>query len=93
MKALLFTLSSALIAGCAQSKPATTVLHSYGNDGLPSAEVTAFQAADARLKYHKARIEYDPKGCARYQGVAPDGQLRSEPLLDARSQPICAKNL
>ncbi len=93
MKALLFILSAALIAGCAQSKPATTVLHSYGNDGLPSAEVTAFQAADARLKYQKARIEYDPKGCARYQGVAPDGQLRSEPLLDARSQPICAKNI
>ncbi|KWS07277.1 hypothetical protein AL065_08695 [Pseudomonas amygdali pv. ulmi] len=93
MKTLLFILSAALIGGCAQHKPATTAPHPYGNDGLPSAEVTAFQAADARLKYRKARIEYDHKGCARYQGVAPDGQIRSEQLLDARSQPICAKNL
>lgn len=93
MKALLLLTYAALLVGCAESKPVPVVRHSYGNDGLPSAEVIAFQKAHARLQYAEAHIEYDPKGCAHYQGVAPDGKIRSELLLDAQSQPICAKNL
>lgn len=63
----------------------------YGNDALPSAEVTAFQKADARLKYGNARIERDANGCAVYQGTASDGQVRQELLRDASNQPICTR--
>ncbi len=62
----------------------------YGNDALPSAEVTAFQKMDARLKYSNARIERDANGCAVYQGSTSDGQVRRETLRDASGQPICS---
>lgn len=63
---------------------------SYGNDGLPSREVTAFQKMDARLHYRDARIEYDGRNCAVYQGVGPDGRTRREPLLDEARRPLCS---
>lgn len=71
------------------SNNATT--HSYGNDALPSAEVIAFQRADARLHYRNARIEHDGRGCAVYQGTAPNGQVKRVPLLDASNRPLCVK--
>lgn len=63
----------------------------YGNDALPSAEVTAFQKVDARLKYADARIEYDAKGCAVYQGADSKGQMQREPLRDTANKPICVR--
>ncbi len=67
------------------------VERSYGNDALPSAEVTAFQKIDARLGYRNARIEHDARGCAVYQGTARNGRMRSEPLLSPNGQPICIR--
>lgn len=64
--------------------------HSYGNDALPSAEVIAFKRTDARLRYRSASIEYDAKNCAVYQGSAPNGQLRREPLRGTDGRQICA---
>lgn len=65
--------------------------HSYGNDALPSAEVVAFQRTDARLHYRNASIEYDAKNCAVYQGSAPNGQVRREPLRGTNGRQICAR--
>lgn len=65
--------------------------HFYGNDGLPSAEVIAFKKMDARLHYRGARIEYDAKSCAVYQGVGRDGRAHREPLLDDSRRPLCAR--
>ncbi len=64
---------------------------SYGNDALPSAEVIAFQRADARLRYRDARIEYDANNCAVYQGTAPNGRMRREPLRNQAGKAICAR--
>lgn len=66
-------------------------VRSYGNDALPSAEVTAFQRADARLHYRNARIEYDAQGCAGYQGTTSNGRVRREPLRGPNGRPICAR--
>jgi hypothetical protein len=63
---------------------------SYGNDVLPSAEMTAFHQTDARLRYRDARIEYDDRNCAVYQGKTRDGRVRREPLLGA-GKPICVR--
>ncbi|MDJ0276442.1 hypothetical protein QLH51_06475 [Sphingomonas sp. 2R-10] len=63
----------------------------YGNDALPSAEVTAFQRTDARLRYRNARIERDGNGCAVYEGTARDGKVRRERLLSPSGQPICTR--
>ncbi|SDI47944.1 hypothetical protein SAMN05216588_117136 [Pseudomonas flavescens] len=78
-----------LLVGCAQHE--REIRHGYGNDALPSAEVKAFQAADARLHYQDARIEWDQKNCALYQGIAPDGALRTVPLADQNGKPICSR--
>ncbi|WP_028964953.1 hypothetical protein [Sphingomonas phyllosphaerae] len=64
---------------------------SYGNDALPSAEVKAFQRLDKRLSYRDARIEYDAKGCAVYQGKARSGRIRQEVLRDPRGRAICPR--
>lgn len=64
---------------------------SYGNDALPSAEVKAFQRLDKRLSYRDARIEYDAKGCAVYQGRARNGRIRQEVLRDPRGRAICPR--
>ncbi len=61
----------------------------YGNDGLPSAEVTAFQEADARLRYRDARIEYDARNCAVYEGIAPNGRTQRELLRNPDNTTIC----
>jgi hypothetical protein len=63
--------------------------HAYGNDALPSAEVTAFKRADARLRYRNASIQYDANNCAVYQGTARDGRVRREPLRGDNNRPIC----
>ncbi len=65
--------------------------HSYGNDGLPSPEVIAFQKLDARLHYRNARIEYDGRNCAVYQGIGRDGRTHREPLLDEARRPLCTR--
>jgi hypothetical protein len=65
--------------------------HSYGNDALPSAEVLAFQRADARLRYRHASIGYDANNCAVYEGAASNGQLRREPLRGTNGRQICAR--
>ncbi len=64
---------------------------SYGNDALPSAEVTAFQRVDKRLRYRNARIDYNDKGCAVYRGTARDGRVRQEALRDARGRALCPR--
>lgn len=64
---------------------------SYGNDALPSAEVIAFQRTDARLRYRNARIEHDARGCAMYQGIAPNGQVRRTLLRNRAGQRICSR--
>lgn len=76
-----------LLAACAQ---AGSNARGYGDDALPSAETTAFQAADARLRWSDARIEYDARACAVYQGRDAQGRIRQEPLRRADGQPICA---
>ena len=88
MKLIITLAFGALLVGCAQNEQ--EVRH-YGNDALPSAEVTAFEALHARLKYQNARIEYDNRECAVYQGVAADGQVRSVPLEDASGNPLCGR--
>ncbi|RSU45463.1 hypothetical protein [Sphingomonas sp. S-NIH.Pt15_0812] len=65
------------------------VERSYGNDALPSAEMIAFRKVDARLRYREARLEYDAKECAMYQGKAPNGQVRRERLLSEAGRPFC----
>lgn len=89
MKLAMVLASSFVLLGCVQSP---NKIVSYRNDALPSSEVIAFQAADARLKYQNARIEFDAKDCAFYQGIASDGKVRSTPLLNPQGQPICARS-
>lgn len=67
------------------------VERSYGNDALPSAEATAFQKVDARLRYRNARIEHDARGCSVYQGTARNGRVRSEALRSLDGRPICTR--
>ncbi len=100
MKSVLLLTAALGLAGCASTRPSQHAYgddmipapRSYGNDALPSAEVTAFLAMDARLKYRDARIERDPNGCAVYQGIAANGRTKREPLLDPTGKPICARN-
>lgn len=80
-----------LVEGVDAELSASANGRSYGNDALPSAEVTAFQKVDARLHYRDARIDYDAKECAVYQGVGPDGRVHREPLMDASRRPICTR--
>lgn len=80
-----------LIVGIDAEMGANAGGHSYGNDALPSAEVTAFQRVDARLRYRDARIEHDARGCAVYQGTASNGRVRREPLRGPNNRPICAR--
>ncbi|UQY36092.1 hypothetical protein K8U54_06300 [Pseudomonas fulva] len=88
MKLIVTLAFGALLVGCAHNEQ--EVRH-YGNDALPSAEVTAFEAVDARFNYQDARIEYDNNDCAVYQGVAPDGQRRNVPLTDPSGKPLCSR--
>ncbi|WP_198970167.1 hypothetical protein [Xylophilus sp. ASV27] len=88
MKIIPVAIAVLALAACAQTQKTGV---SYGNDMLPSAEVTAFEQTHARLKYAGAKIEHDTNGCAVYEGVAPDGKVRREPLLDASKQPICVR--
>ena len=60
MKLSMILVSSFVLFGCAQEQNKTV---SFGNDGLPSAEVIAFQEVDKRLGYRNARIEFDAKDC------------------------------
>jgi len=69
----------------------TVAVRPYGNDALPSPEVTAFEAAHRRLAYADARIEHDAANCAVYRGRAPGGQVRGEPLRDPDGRPICPR--
>jgi len=99
MKIILPFIAAIGLTACAQNQQAPQSYgndmipagHPMGNDALPSAEVIAFQQADARLKYGNARIEYDDNRCAVYQGTGPDGQMKREPLLDGAGKPICAR--
>lgn len=61
----------------------------YDNDALPSAEVSAFQAVDARLGYRNARIEYDDRNCAVYQATGRDGRTYRELLRNPDNTTIC----
>lgn len=83
---LLFSVS---LAACSANKINEV---SYGNDALPSEEVTAFQKVDKIFKYGKARIEYDERSCAVYRGIAPDGTMKDQPLLDHSNKRICISN-
>ncbi len=74
------------LGACAHRQPEE---RSYGNDGLPSAEVTAFQAMHARLNYADARIGHDAQNCATYEGRTADGRAASQPLVDAAGNRIC----
>lgn len=85
----IFTLAAGalVVAACQPTGPAAT-----GNleaDMLPSAEVTAFEAVDARLGYEGARIGHDARGCAVYNAVGPTGLPYSEPLLTPEGARIC----
>ncbi|MEH3046179.1 hypothetical protein [Sphingomonas adhaesiva] len=80
-----------LVVGIDAELGSVSGVRSYGNDALPSAEVVAFQQADKRLNYRNARIEYDAKGCALYQGTARNGRERKEMLRDSRGRPICSR--
>lgn len=99
MKIILPIIVALVLNACAQNQQAPRSYgndmlpagHPVGNDALPSAEVIAFQKADSRLKYGNARIEHDDSSCALYQGTAPDGQVKREPLLDGAGKPICAR--
>ncbi|MEH3106378.1 MAG: hypothetical protein PGN09_03585 [Sphingomonas fennica] len=75
-----------LLAGCGAKETRPV---SYGDDALPSAEVTAFQTTDARLRYRNASIAYDGQSCAVYEGIGPGGAVMRVPLADAGGQPIC----
>ena len=88
MKIILPITAAILLTACAHNQQE---VRGYGNDGLPSAEVVAFQQMDGRLKYGNARIEHDENRCAVYQGTAPDGQVKREALLDGAGKPICTR--
>lgn len=85
--ALLLTAAALMLTACAHTGPEVP----YGNDMLPSAESLAFQRADARLGYANARIEFDTRNCAVYQGTAPNGRVQQEPLRDERGNQICTR--
>ena len=76
-----------LLIGCADGRAASV---GYGNDALPSAEVKAFQRLDARLRYRGARIEYDSRNCAVYEGRTRGGRVQRQALRDERGRRICA---
>ena len=80
-----------MIVGVNAELGAGALGHASGNDALPSAEVTAFQRVHARRNYRLARIEYDAKGCAVYQGTTRGGQMQREPLRDPAGQQICTR--
>lgn len=87
LRHLAFVIACTTLLGCPGGLAAQI---GYGNDALPSAEVTAFQRLDARLKYRDARITYDARNCALYEGRRPGGRLRRHVLRDGRGRPICA---
>ncbi|MEH3105446.1 MAG: hypothetical protein PGN12_16280 [Sphingomonas phyllosphaerae] len=80
-----------LVVGIAAELGSESGSRSYENDALPSAEVRAFQRVGKRLGYRDARIEYDAKGCALYQGKARNGHVRQEVLRDPRGRSICPR--
>ena len=101
MTHLLPTAALALIGLSACAVPTVGPRVSYGDDmlvapagnmagdALPSAEVLAFQRADARLGYADAEIGFDAQNCALYTGRAPGNAPYSERLLDEQGRPIC----
>jgi hypothetical protein len=76
---------SLTLAACATQSEIT----GFGDETFSSAEMTGFEKADARFRYADAHIGYDESGCARYQGVASNGRVRSELLRDEANRPIC----
>lgn len=79
------------IAALAACEPQTTggPTVSYGNDMVPSAEVVAFERADARLNHANAQIGRDADGCATYSATLPIGTPYSELLRDEAGRTIC----
>ncbi|MFF8801800.1 MULTISPECIES: hypothetical protein [unclassified Methylobacterium] len=75
-----------LLIGCADGRAASV---GYGNDALPSAEVRAFQRLDARLRYRDARIAYDGRHCAVYEGRTRRGRVQRQALRDERGRRLC----
>lgn len=88
MKSLATVVSALLLLGCAEARAGSV---GYGRDALPSAEVEAFQRLDARLKYRDARIGYDARNCAVYEGRTR-GRIHRRALRDARGRPICTRS-
>ncbi|WAJ26637.1 hypothetical protein [Antarcticirhabdus aurantiaca] len=99
MRAICILVVGIALSACTQTRierpygndmlPAGGASQSYGNDMLASAEVTAFQAVDAHLRYRDARIEYDARNCAIYQGIGPDGRVYRELLRNPDNTTIC----
>lgn len=77
---LVLTLS---LAACAHVDPAERA------EAYRSAEVAAFQGADKTHGLRDARIVYDARQCASYQGTAEDGQVRTIALKDWEARPLC----
>ncbi|MFB9038494.1 hypothetical protein [Xanthomonas arboricola] len=86
---LAFFLAAALpLAGCAGH--AVNHTHKIDDGGLPSAEVKAFERAQTQYQYRDARIEWDTKNCAVYEGIAPNGQRQQQPLTKEDGSRICS---
>ena len=90
MRVLFLTLPAIIaLAACAPQSPSGPTV-SYGDDMLPSPEVTAFERTDARLGYADAQIGRDANGCATYSATGPNNVPYSELLRDAAGQTICS---
>ncbi|MBB3812845.1 hypothetical protein GGR60_002071 [Xanthomonas arboricola] len=64
--------------------------HKIDDGALPSAEVKAFERAQARYHYKDARFEWDASNCAVYEGTAPDGKRQQQPLTKEDGSRFCS---
>lgn len=73
------------LAACTHMDPAER------EEAHRSVELAAFQGADKTHGFRDARVVYDARQCALYQGTADDGQIRQVPLKNWEGAPLCRR--